>query len=143
MAFHFGFDSTNRILGCTFSGEVIDEDLTACKRMAVLLVAFLNPLASIVDFSAGTAFKVTPDKIRELAASPPCIPQPDRLRVIVASSDYVFEMARTFEIEGADARPKLHVVRSTREGWAILKVTEPEFRSISEAFEFDKSRLAG
>ncbi len=139
MAFQFEFDSTNRILRCRFSGQVADEELIAFYRMAVLLVGSLDPLAGIIDFSAVAVFEATPQKIQELAAFPPAMPKPDRPRVIVAPSDSVFGMMRMFGIEAEATRPNLHVVRSAKEGWAILGLKEPEFNSIAEAHELRNS----
>jgi hypothetical protein len=133
MAFHFEFDSTNRILRCGFSGQVTDGDLVDFYRMAMLLAESLDPLTGIIDFSSVTDLKATPLTIRELAAFPPVMPQRDRIRVIIAPSDYVFGMVRIFEIEGEATRPSLHVVRSAREAWAIIGIEKPEFKSISEA----------
>jgi hypothetical protein len=135
MAFQFEFASTNRILRCRFSVQVTDEDLMAFYRMAMLLAESLDPLAGLTDFSSVTDFDASPTKIRELAAFPPIMPQPERFRAIVAPSDYVFGMVRIFAIEGAASSPNLHVVRSTREAWAILGIEEPEFKAISEAYK--------
>lgn len=137
MAFHFEFNSTNRILRCRFSGPVTDEDLVGFYRTAVLLAGSLDPLTGIVDFSSVTDFGVTSSKMRELAAFPPVMPQQDRVRVIVAPSDDVFGMVRIFEIEGEATRPSLHVVRSAAEAWTIIGIQEPEFSSISEAYDSD------
>jgi hypothetical protein len=139
MAFHFELDSTNRILRCGFSGSVTDEDLVAFYRMAILLAGSFDPLAGIIDFSSVTDFKATPPKIRELADFPPVMPDRDRIRVIIAPSDVVFGMMRIFEIKGEASRPRLHVVRSAKEAWAIIGVQHPEFKSISDAHESQKS----
>ena len=114
-----------------------DEDLVGFYRTAVLLAGSLDPLTGIVDFSSVTDFGVTSSKMRELAAFPPVMPQQDRVRVIVAPSDDVFGMVRIFEIEGEATRPSLHVVRSAAEAWTIIGIQEPEFSSISEAYDSD------
>jgi hypothetical protein len=137
MAFYFEFNLANRILRCRFSGPVTDEDLVGFYRTAVLLAGSLDPLTGIVDFSSVTDFQVTSSKMRELAAFPPVMPQQDRVRVIVAPSHDVFGMVRIFEIEGEATRPSLHVVRSAAEAWTIIGIQEPEFRSISEAYDSD------
>src|SRR5579862_2289421 len=137
MAFHFEFDSSHRILRCGFSGQVTDDELTNFYRMAMLLAETLDPLAGIIDFSSVTDFKATPSKMHELAAFPPVMPERERVRVIIAPSDHVFGMVRIFEIEGEATRPSLHVVRSAAEAWTIIGIQEPEFSSISEAYDSD------
>jgi hypothetical protein len=135
MAYHFEFDTDNHILRCRFSERVVDEEMMAFYRMATLLCESFDPLAGITDFSAITTLDVTPHRIRELAAFPPALRPPERVRVILATSDYAYGLSRIFEIEGESSRPNLHVVRSAKEVWAILGIEEPIFKSISEAHE--------
>ena len=135
MALHFGFDPTHRILAGWFSGQVTDEELTNFYRMATLLSDALDPLAGLTDFSAVEVFEVSPETIRMLARFPPIIPQQDRIRVVVASTDYINEMAQTFQVEGQGTRPNLHVVRTVQEAWTILGAHEANFKAISEVLE--------
>jgi len=135
MALHFGFAPTHRILVGRFTGLVTDEELTNFYRMATLMVEALDPLAGITDFSGVEALEVTPETIRTLASFPPIIPQRNRPRVVVASTESTFEMAQNFKLEGGMTRPNLHVVRTIQEAWAIIGVDEPEIRPIPEALE--------
>jgi hypothetical protein len=127
MPYHFEFDSINRVLRGRVAGRVTDGDLTDFYRSAAEHVALVDPIAGIVDLSAVTSFEVSPQTIRRLAKSEPAMPEPSRLRVIVAISSHVFGMARMFEFEGEATRPNLHVVRTVDEAWAILGIHEPRF----------------
>jgi hypothetical protein len=135
MALHFGFAPTHRILAGRFTGLVTDEELTNFYRMATLMVEALDPLAGITDFSGVETLEVTPETIRTLASFPPIMPQRNRPRIVVASTDSTFEMAQNFKLEGGATRPNLHVVRTIQEAWAIIGVHEPEFKPIPEALE--------
>jgi hypothetical protein len=48
----------------------------------------------------------------------------------VAGSTAMFGLARMFEMEGEEARPNLHVVRTEREAFAILGIITPKFGPI-------------
>jgi hypothetical protein len=135
MAFVFEFDPIHRILGIRFSEDVTSEDLLYFYRMSALLVESFDPLSAIIDFSEVTSFDSDPQFLRELASLPPAMPQRERPRVVVAPSDKIFGLARLFEIHGEATRPSFHVVRATREAWAIIGVQEPEFKPIAEAWE--------
>jgi hypothetical protein len=109
--------------------------------MTTLLAESLDPLLGITDFSAVTPFESIPERMRKLVSFPPIIRNPSRLRVVVAPDEDIFKMARVFEIAAEATRPNLHVVRSLEEGWAIFGIEEPQFESISEAYDsqrFDK-----
>jgi hypothetical protein len=131
----FEFNSPNRILRCRFWGRVSDEELLYFYRMATLISESLDPLSGISDFSAVTSFECTPEMIRTLAAFPPIISQPSRPRVIVATDEDTFGLARVFGIEGEATRPNLHVVRSVDAEWVILGVERPQFESIAAALD--------
>ena len=135
MAFVFEFDPIHRIIGIRFSEDVTSDDLMYFYRMAALLVESFDPLSAIIDFSEVTTVNTDPQFMRELASLPPAMPHRERPRVVVAPSDKIFGFARLFEIHGETTRPSFHVVRSTREAWAIIGVHEPEFKPIAEAWE--------
>jgi hypothetical protein len=88
------------------------------------------PRAGILDMSAVTSFEVSPQTVRELAKSPPAMPDPSRPRFVVAASPQIFGMARMFELQGQATRPNLHVVRTQEEVWAVLGVRQPKFKPI-------------
>jgi hypothetical protein len=128
--FRFEFDSTNRILRAAFWDVVTDDDVTSFYRMLAEQSVALDPLAGILDLSGVTSFEVTVHTIRHLAWSEPAMPHPNRPRFIIAGSSHIFGMARMFEFEGESSRPNLHVVRSSREVWAILGIDEPQFEHL-------------
>jgi hypothetical protein len=130
MPYHFEFDSTHRILRCRLEGRVTDEELREYYRDLEKYSVQQEPLGGILDMSAVTSLDVSPDTSRELAKSPPAMPNPGRPRVLIATSPPVFGIARMFEMQGQETRPNLHVVRSEKEALAILGVTETKFEPI-------------
>lgn len=91
-----------------------------------------NPRGSFTDFSGVSSFEVSPEAIRALAARAPADPLASRPRAIVAPTAQIFGLARMFELSGDATRPNLHVVRTTREAYALLGVTEPHFEPIEQ-----------
>ena len=128
MPFHFELDSLNGILLGRFEGQVSDEELRAYCRDSTEYITSIEPRAGITDLSAVTSFEVSPQTIIELARIRPALPGQDPVRIIIAESPHVFGMARMFELAGQDAHPVVHVVHTDQDAWAILSVTEPQFK---------------
>ena len=130
MPYHFDFDSADRILRCRFEGKITDADLKEYYREVGKYVKLTNARAGILDMSAVSSLDVSADTIRELANLPPALSDSSRPRCIIASSPKIFGMARMFELQGQHTRPNLHVVRTQKEAWAILGVSNPKFQPI-------------
>ena len=130
MPYQFDFDSTNRILRGQLDGCVTDEVLREYYRAAAGHAAKIDPLSGLTDFSAVTSFEVSAQTVRNLARSVPAMPDPSRVRVIVAPVDHVFGISRLFQIEGEKTRPHNHVVRTVEEAWAVLGVHDPKFEPL-------------
>lgn len=130
MTYQFDFDSTNRILWGRLQGCVTDEVLKEYYRAAAGYAAQIDPLSGVTDFSAVTSFEVSPQTVRELARSTPVIPNPSRVRVIIAPVDHVFGIARLFQIVGEKTRPNNHVVRTLTDAWAVLGVRDLKFEPL-------------
>ncbi len=83
-----------------------------------------------MDMSEVTSFAVSAKTIQELATSAPAMPNPERLRILIAPSPQTFGIARMFEMIGQDKRPDLHVVHSEKEALVILGIQETRFEAI-------------
>ena len=129
MPYYFEIDSTGGIARCRFEGRLTDEELKECYRAACEIVALRDPYAGIVDLSAVKSFEVSSHTIHELAKSPPIMPNPDRVRVVVAEPLHIYGMARIFLFVGRHTRPNLHVARFEEEAWTILAVKKPQFKA--------------
>jgi hypothetical protein len=127
VSYQFEVDSRNKIACCRFSGRLTDEDLKECYQVASAICRTDSPRAGLMDFSAVSSLKVSRAAILELAKSSPIMPDPDRIRVIIAEPLHIYGLARMFAFFGENTRPNLHVVRSEKQAWAILGVGSPRF----------------
>ena len=130
MPYHIDFDSTNRILRARFEGRVTDDELKEVYRFGQENVTRFDPQSGINDFSGVTTVAFSSETMRDLARSKPIMPDPSRLVVFVAPAPHLFGMARMFELQGAESRPNLHVVRTAAEAYAVLNVREPQFQPV-------------
>jgi hypothetical protein len=128
--YQYDFDATNRILRARFVGRVTDDDLSEMYRIGQENVGRFDPLFGITDFSTVTEVAFAPQTMRNLARTKPIMPDPDRPVVLVAPTPDLFGMARMFELEGAEARPNLRVVRTAEEAYHMLNVREPQFSPV-------------
>jgi hypothetical protein len=130
MPYLIDFDTTNRILRARFLGRVTDDDLRNMYRFGQENVARFDPLSGITDFSEATAVAFSPQTMRALARTKPIMPDPSRPVIFIAPTPDLFGMGRLFELEGADSRPNLRVVRTAEEAYEILNVQDPQFAPV-------------
>ncbi|BCA56471.1 hypothetical protein W02_36110 [Nitrospira sp. KM1] len=130
MPYRIDFDPTHRILRVKFEGRATDDDLKTVYRYGQENVGRFDPQAGITDFSGVTAVAFSSQTMRELASSKPIMPDKSRPVVFVAPTLDLFGMARMFELQGGDARPNLHVVRTEEEAYQILNVDQPRFEPV-------------
>jgi hypothetical protein len=128
--YQIDFDATNRILRARFIGRVTDDELKDVYRFGQEHVARFDPLAGITDFSEVTAVAFSPQTMRDLARTKPIMPDPRRPVLFVAPTPDLFGMARMFELQGAESRPNLQVVRTPEEAYRILNVRDPQFEPV-------------
>ena len=127
MPYQIDFDETNRILRARFEGCVTDDELREVYRFGQEHVTRFNPLSGMTDFSDVTEVAFSAQTMRDLARSKPIMPDPSRPIVFVAPTPDLYGMARMFALEGSEARPNLHVVRTAEEAYKVLNVREPQF----------------
>ena len=130
MPYQIDFDGNNRILRARFIGRVTDDDLRNMYRFGQENVARFDPLSGITDFSEATAVAFSPQTMRDLARTKPIMPDPSRTVIFIAPTPDLFGMGRLFELEGADSRPNLRVVRTAEEAYEILNVQDPQFAPV-------------
>jgi hypothetical protein len=130
VSYHIDFDSTNRILRARFEGRVTDDELKEVYRFGQENVSRFDPRSGITDFSGVTTVAFSSQTMRDLALSKPIMPDPSRLVVFVAPTPDLFGMARMFELQGAESRPNLHVVRTAEEAYEVLNVRQPQFEPV-------------
>jgi hypothetical protein len=130
MGFVMEFDVRNNILRVTIVGRLTDAILSDCYATIARDVASHPPCRGILDFSEVTEFEVSSDAIRHVAAAPPAFPT-GYTRVLVIPKDFIYGLARMFQMLGEKTRPDLQVVRTMDEAYRLLRVKSPEFHPVS------------
>jgi hypothetical protein len=131
MGHRFEFDPENKILLMRVEGRLTDEALAALYRRALEHWAATDPSAGISDYSSVTEWAVSAELIRKLANYDPAVTEPAiRPRIIVAPTSVGFGLSRMFQILGEAKRPKLTVVHTLDEAFAVLGVQSPHFKPL-------------
>ena len=129
MAHHFEFDFRNRILLVVLEGEVRGEEMVSINDDIRKHVESFHPLAGISDFTDITKFNVPSHSMRTAALEPSPYPE-ETPRYIVAPSDYLFGMARMYEMIADRPEGKLRVVRTREEALAEIGVRDGKFEPL-------------
>ena len=124
------FDAKNNVLRGTVHGPMTGAALLDFYAAATKYMESHPPCRGILDFSQVTEFEVSPHAIRQVAATPPAFPA-GYMRVIVVPIEFIFGLARMFQMLGEKTRPDLHVVRTLDEAYRLLQIESPEFRPVS------------
>jgi hypothetical protein len=130
MPHHFEFDPEHKILLVVLEGDVYDGEIRTINSDIQKQVNKFDPAAGISDFSSVSAFHVTGPAVHAAASQPSPYPVPTP-RFIVAPRDYMFGMARMYQMVGGRTRPELKVVRSREEVFAILGIQNPKFEKMA------------
>ncbi len=123
------FDSKSKIIRVTVDGELKDEGASELYWSVNSFLASHEVHGGILDLSPVTSLAVSLDAVRRLAKNPPLFKEPT-VRVIIASSDLIFGMARLFQISRSEIHSDLHVVRSLEEAYEIHGLVEPKFEAV-------------
>lgn len=129
MSYHFEFDSEHRILLLAYEGDVEGGDVEKANRDMAEHVARLKLSLGIADLSAVKTLDVSAETLRTAAKQPSPYPE-ETPRFIVAPTDYLFGMARMYQIMASRPHEKLRVVRSREEALAALGVRDAKFERL-------------
>jgi hypothetical protein len=129
MPHHFEFDPAHRILLVVLEGEIRDEEFRRMNADIRKHASGLNLAAGVSDFSLVTKLDVASHTLREAALQPPPY-LPEMPRFVVAPTDYIFGMARMYELIANRPMGKLQVARSREEVFAALGVHDPKFEKL-------------
>lgn len=131
MALVVEFDANNNVLRGTLDGRMTGAILLDFYARAAKYMASRPPCRGILDFSNVTEFEVSSAAIRQVAAAAPAFPA-GYMRVLVIPKDFIYGLARMFQILTEDTRPELRVVRTMEEAYRLLEVQSPEFQPVSD-----------
>ncbi len=130
MPYHFEFDVEHKVLLVVPEGEIVAQDVATFNDSVRQRVSDLQPVGAIIDCSGVTGFNL-PGEVLRKAAQPPAPFPADTPRFVVAPTDYLFGMARMYELSAARPKEMLKVVRSMEEALARLGVQNPRFARLS------------
>jgi len=126
MAYHYEFDGRSRTLLAAAEGRMDDSELEELYFGVRRLKYKDNALTCILDLTTVSDFDVRSETIRGLAHLPAIFEDPT-LRAVIAPTDFLFGMARMFQIRGSETREQLHVVRTLNQALVLLGVSSPQF----------------
>ncbi len=129
MPYYFEMEPQRRVVRVVLEGRVDDAEMLEIYRLIGVRYKALRPAGGIVDFSAVTDFSVSGATIRRMAEERPPFP-PNVPRYLVAPLDYMFGMARMFQLLGEETRPGLQVVRTREEAYRGLAIANPAFERL-------------
>jgi hypothetical protein len=133
MGAYLSVDEARQVLYARFEGVLNDEVLLSRYRQALEWNDAHRYLLAIADFSGIASLSVTSRGIKQIAALDPVIPKDDlRVAIIVAPQDFIFGLARMFEMLGSKTREKVHVVRSIAEAYKLLGVESLDLQPVLE-----------
>jgi hypothetical protein len=124
------FEASNNIIRGTIEGRMTGEILLDLYAAAAKYMASHPPCRGILDFSGVAEFEVSSEAIRQVAAASPAFP-PGYMLVLVTPKDFIYGLARMFQILSEKTRPELQVVRTMDEAYRLLRGESPEFRPVS------------
>lgn len=131
MALVVEFDAKHNILRGTLDGRMTGAILLQLHARATKYMASHPPCRGILDFLKVTDCEVSTAAIRQVAASPPVFPA-GYMRVLVIPRDFIYGLARMFQILTQETRPELQVVRTMEEAYHLLEVSSPEFEPVHD-----------
>lgn len=108
-----------RVVICTFSGEVDDADILSVRGMIAAHPDFDPDLSEILDFSRVTSANLSTAAI-QLVSMRDSILGPTSMHIVVARQDFIFGLGRMMQAYAEDTRPNAAVVRTMEEARELL-----------------------
>src|SRR5689334_11681438 len=100
MPYLFQFDAVHRVLCCTMSGRLTDEELLDYYKAAAAYVQRTDPAAAILDLTHVGSIEISPATVKALAQSDPALPDPSRPQFIVAPTNHMYGLSRMYQLLG-------------------------------------------
>src|SRR6185369_10228667 len=132
MPYYYEFDDTHRILLAIQYGHVDDNEAREMYLDMRRRKDEGQALTGILDLTPVTNFEVSTQTVCELAYLPPNFTDPT-LRAVVAPTDFLFGIARMFQMTGSDGREELHIVRTLDEALTLMDAKEAQFHKLKTA----------
>lgn len=117
MSYRIEINKQHRVLRIVVEGEVSDAEIREAQVSLGHVATSEGVESGYIDLSAVTDFNPSSATIRYLADNEPIGDIP---RCIVAPSDYVFGLARMFQLMSDDRKEHLYVVRTVKDAFEKL-----------------------
>jgi hypothetical protein len=78
-----------------------------------------------------TKCEVSSSAIRQVATAQPAFPA-GQMRVLVIPREFIYGLARMFQILSEETRPELRVVRTMEEAYRLLELASPDFQPVND-----------
>ena len=124
MAARFEYDPAQELLLITFEADLGDAELFQAYQTARRCAESRTVRYGLLDGLKLTGFSVSPDRVKGMAHLPPMLPQESN-RCIVVDQDFLFGMARMYQMLGGDSRERLRICRSLPEAYEYLGIQVP------------------
>jgi|SRR5581483_8145644 len=125
MSVKFEYDSEQQLLMLTFEGELRDEDLVQAFRRTQKHARHMTVRRGIMNGLGITESAVTAERVKSLAHHAPMFPA-DSDRAIVIKQDFLYGLARMYQMLAGESREKLRVVRTMAEAYEHLRIHAPK-----------------
>ncbi len=121
MPWNVTIEPNQQLVICRLEGRVTFDDVVAARDAAPQHPSFREDFNHLIDLSDVSQWLLSPDDMRRLASEPDAFSSRS-IRIIVAPGDYIFGMARLYEITGERQHPNQGVVRSMEEARTVLRI---------------------
>lgn len=112
-------DASRKVVYSAFYGKISDAEFLDHRSSISSDPDFKPHYNQIVDFTAVTESSISEGALATLAASPSLF-EKSVLHIVVASADWVLQMAGKYKKLARSSRPNFHVVRSRDEAYQLL-----------------------
>lgn len=112
-------DSSRRLVYSAFYGKVSDAEFLEHRSAIRADPDFNSHFDEILDFTAVTETSLSEVTLTTLAATPSLF-EKSVLHIVVASADWVHQMAGKYKGLARSSRPNFHIVRSRDEAYQLV-----------------------
>lgn len=108
-----------RVIVCTFIGEIDDADILSISALIAAHPDFDPSFSEILDFSEATSANLSTDVI-ELVSRRASVLDLTSMHIFIAPQDFMFGLSRMTQVYAENTRPNSAVVRTMEEARKLL-----------------------
>jgi hypothetical protein len=123
MAVQLTIEVEQRVVVCTFTGEVTDADLLSVHSLINSHPDFNSDFSEILDFSSVSAANLSTPAIQLVSQRPSNFKLSSK-HVVIAPQDFMFGLARMAQVFAESTHPNAVVVRSIAEARKFLGLAD-------------------